>query len=121
MKHNFQIDRDKNIITETFEGEVTLADLNEANQNILNHPDFIIGLNFLTDFRSARLHMDYDKMSQYVCFHTELDKNKVAIIADKDNEFGLARMYEMLSEQESLWKEFKVFRNKEEAEKWLTL
>jgi hypothetical protein len=108
------------ILRESFKGKIDYNDLQEANTTIISNPNFKKGLNFLTDLRKTEISIDYVEMISHVSNLPDLGIKKQAFIVDSDFEFAMARMFEMLSENEGLYDEARVFNDLEKGLEWLS-
>lgn len=72
-----------------------------------------------TSVESALVHNAALKARADVDPHLSDSDSKLAIVATRDEFFGLGRMYEMLRDESSM--EVRVFRQLDEAERWLEL
>lgn len=76
----------------------------------------------LWDFRGCGTDLDYDKLREvrdYIVLHYNpgWSHTYTAIVADGDLNYGLARMYEIMTEDVTTTKN--IFRDMDEAQKWL--
>jgi len=120
MAHAFEIDIEHGILRESFVGAVDGNALEEANIAITANPTFQKGLSFLTDLRMAKITMNYEEMERHVSKLPDLGIRRQAFIVKSDLGFGMARMFEMLSENSGLYDESRVFKNLEEGLGWLS-
>ncbi len=72
-----------------------------------------------TSVESALVHNAAHKARADVDPHLSDSDSRLAIVATRDEFFGLGRMYEMLRDESSM--EVRVFRQLDEAERWLEL
>jgi len=121
MKHEYSIHIEDNILTETFTGDIDLSILDQANASIIKDKNFVKGLNFLTDLREANLLITYDEMWQHTYRLPDLGINKLAIITNRDLEYGISRQFEALTNDKDLYIEISIFKDRNEALKWLKL
>ncbi|GAV19442.1 hypothetical protein MMIC_P0376 [Mariprofundus micogutta] len=113
-------DDDLNIIFASSIGEVSLDDL-MSYYSMISSYDLKEGYRVFVDYSDISLKLaerDIPKMAEA---RNELvlspDRTKIAVYCNKDLVFGLARMYQMLLDQEHY--DLRVFRDKDEARKWL--
>ena len=116
------IDKTTGVIRTTATGRVIGDDLVAYYHRLRSHPDFRSNLNEifdLTDVTEANVDAaDVRRLSGVTEEFTRRGVTvKVAIVAPRDLEFGLSRMYEMLQDQ-SL-NDVRVFRDRAEAEGWI--
>ena len=121
MAHAFEIDIEHGVLRESYVGVVDGNAMEEANSAISASPSFQKGLSFLTDLRRAEMAIGYDEMVRHVSNLPDLGIKKQAFIVARDLEFGMARMFEMLSEDIGLYDESRVFRDLEKGLEWLSL
>lgn len=118
MKHEFEIDGEAGLLTETFAGEISLDLLTAANTAILNHPEFTSGLNFLTDLREARISFGYNEMGTHVRNLPRLQVVKQAFVIARDSEYGMIRMFIILTDGKGIFEEARIFRSMEDGVAW---
>jgi len=116
------IDNTIGLIRTTATGRVTGDDLVTYYKRLRSHPDFRSNLNEifdLTDVTDANVDAaDVRRLSGVTEEFTRHGVTvKVAIIAPRDLEFGLSRMYEMLQDQSM--NDVRVFRDRADAEGWI--
>ena len=125
MKLVFNIDKELRTVYVKAEGEITVEDLIENEKNIINDPDFVIDLNTLADFSRAwpAVSVNYQTIERSRNFVSSIQdirgKSKWALIAPNDPAYGVCRMFASLSDGLSI--ETRVFRNEDDARKWLGL
>lgn len=120
MKYEFFMDKDRNLLLERLEGEITFQNLRDAIQESFQHPDWRKDQNVLCDLREATLAISSDEMSSIVRSYSPDDQaSKLAMIVSRDLEFGMSRMFEIISEDTTIWKEYKIFSDITEAKQWL--
>lgn len=121
MPVNCEYQVDKAVLYCTAEGSVTVEDFQQAMAGIINSNEFSPDVRTLWDIRK----LDYtsvtrelaDKLISLREKNPQRGNTKIVIIADKNHNFGMSRMYEMLSGE--LPQQIMVFREFEEGEKWL--
>jgi hypothetical protein len=116
------IDRAAGLIRTTGSGRVSGDDLVTYYHRLRSHPDFRGDLNEIFDLSDVTdAAVDADDVRRLSGVTEEFTRRgvavRVAIVAPRDLEFGLARMYEMLQSQ-SL-NEVRVFRDRADAEAWI--
>jgi len=116
------IDKTTGLIRTTASGRVTGEDLVAYYHRLRSHPDFRSNLSEifdLTDVTAAEVGADdVRRLSSVTEEFTHRGVTvKVAIVAPRDLEFGLSRMYEMLQSQSK--NDVRVFRDRAEAEAWI--
>jgi len=69
--------------------------------------------------------ISYEDMNRFVAARKiDGDKKKsknMAIVASNSRNFGIARMYQLISEGAGLWEECRVFNTMDEARTWLDI
>ncbi len=120
MKYDFFIDKSLNVLFERFKGEITYQNLEDAVQKSYDHPDWQKDQNVLCDFREATWSLSSDEMRRVITsFSSDDQASKLAMLVSRDLEFGMSRMFEILSEDTAIWKKYKIFRDISEAKQWL--
>jgi len=121
MGYLLEIDSSRNLVRETWSGDVTLENYKSAIAELRHHPEYRQGMDGLTDYRCARIMLSYNSMTMLasLCSFTEKWRH-VAVVVSRVVDYGLARMYQALTESSgSHVKEFGIFMSIEEAERWL--
>ena len=116
-----QFDKTKNIAYIKLSGLLSKKDIANAFDQCVSDIRYDKGMARLWDFRDADLssfdYEDVNEMSQYpLKFSSGINDVKVAFVTKRDLEFGLSRVFEMLSQAKTT---ISVFRSIDEAEKWL--
>src|ERR1051326_4101551 len=121
MGYLFQIDSNRNLVRETWSGDVTLEDYKSAMAELRQHPEYRRGMDGLTDYRCARIMLSYKAMTMLASLCSTREKwRHVAVVVSRVVDYGLARMYQALTESSgSHFEEFRIFMSIEEAERWL--
>lgn len=122
MSITYRIDTAQNIVWTTATGVLTDADLLAHKRNLINDPAFKPGSRELSDVRAVeRLEVTPNGISQFVARDkadsAKLGDHKLAIVASADVVYGMARMYQTLSNEEV--QHVMVFRTIPEARAWL--
>ena len=121
MPLRYTIDPERELILTTGEGVLTDKDVLDLKARILADPLYRNELRELSDVRGVtELHVTPQGIAAFTGFDREhADKTqgrRLALVASKDLVFGMARMYEGLSPEES---PVGVFRSMDEAKEWL--
>ena len=119
MPHEYHINSEAGLLTETYAGPITLDVLTKANESIIAHPLFQENLNFLTDLRNARITFRYKEMWAHTLSLPPLHISKQAYIVVRKADFGMIRMFLTLSEDTELYDTAQMFESIEEAMEWL--
>jgi len=120
MPFSYAIDPAANLIRETWTGRVTAEDLRQISIEEWQDPRYCSGISILSDFRDAELDISYPEMADYTRFlagHGIVTKQ--AIVVSRQLGFGLARMFELLTEDGALWESLQIFTDLDQAESWL--
>ena len=120
MTHEFQIDSNAGLLREVFTGSVSLDSLTRANAAILAHPNFKVGLKFLTDLRNAEITFGHKEMQYHIASLPLLHVARHAFVVSKDREYGMIRMFLSLTGTDDIFGEANIFKSIEEGLKWLT-
>jgi hypothetical protein len=117
----FRIDKDSGIVYTTIEGRINTDELLESLEHFMNHPDFSPCLNGLADLRNFEMDTfsaDVMRIAELLIkYRNRIGPSKTAVVISKDVTFGMTRMFQAFSEQSSI--ETAIFRNMEEALRWL--
>lgn len=117
------IDPDSGRITLTASGPTRFEDLKVALKGVTEAPDFRPGADIIWDFRNVESEaLTADQLREMVAFVAGIAdvrgiNYKVAIVVERNVDFGLARMYEVFADE--LPCELRVFRDLEEAVDWM--
>lgn len=118
------VDAATGVITVVARGEITLEDLRASFLDTLAHPDFQPGMDVLLDLteggagglRPADLREHLNAIDRH---RAQRGVNyRVAVVAPRDVDFGVFRMYGSLADEQAF--AVMVFRTRAEAEAWLT-
>ena len=119
MSVAFQISKERAVVTGR--GDLTASDLVEAAAQVYGDPQFRPGMSTLLDVRGACPAVTGDEVRMIVSFVSrnleERGKGSCAIVTDRSVDYGMARMGQVL--MEALGIELMVFRELEDAERWL--
>jgi hypothetical protein len=108
----------------TLSGTFAIDRWKDAYDQTLTHPDFRPGMNTLWDFRGAvDIHLLSTQDLHAVAAEVveRVDKRgagRSALVMNRDVDFGMARMYEMMMDGMTALT-VRVFRDMHEAESWL--
>ncbi len=122
MPISYKIDPQQRLIFTTAKGVLTGEEVMEHKQLLLHDPAFEPGMRELSDVRCVeRLEVTPAGIQHMVAMDkstaTGLDDYRLAIVASADVIFGMARMYQALTEDNI--QSVRVFRSIEEAKDWL--
>ena len=117
-----QINSSIGVIFSTFQGVVTKEDILAELHSFTVDPAFQPSFDHLVDIRgTTRLDLSSDDVRTISWHSTFNEKSHRAIVAEKREIYGLARMYQILRETQEKPDEVQVFRTMEEARRWLGL
>jgi len=118
------IDADTGRVTLTATGPTGFEDLKTALKAMTEAPDFRPGADIIWDFRKVESEaLSADQLREMVAFVAGIAdvrgiNYKVAIVVERNVDFGLARMYEVFADD--LPCELRVFRDLADAANWMT-
>ncbi len=123
MPIHTSVDAERRLITHVVSGNLIMAEVQQAFENGLAHPDFRPGMNVVWDFREcsfARLKTD-DIRSQadHIRRQTEDRETayKAAVLVSTDVGYGMSRMFDAYAD--GMPCQVRVFRDADEAHRWL--
>lgn len=124
MPIRYRIDKQRRLVLTTATGVLTDEELLDHKRALIVDPEFEPGMRELSDTRTIeRLSVTPAGVRKMVALDQDhadrLGDYRLAIVAPADASFGTARMYQMLTEANV--QNIGVFRQMEEAEKWLEL
>lgn len=102
-------------------GEVAGEELAQKAIGLLQHPDYHPKMNMLWDLRDGEYVGSLDPLRALANFVAEPgaieEPSRVAILVDRDHDFGIARLFE--SHAEAAPVSYSVFRSEAKAYAWL--
>ena len=125
MPIKFTIVKERNYFIAKWEDKINDAEIIEAYREFFEGDEWVPGMNELADFSQSNLadvkSHTFEKLGQYI--HKIYKENnmanmKCASYAPEDLAFGLLRLYELITDDDSP-ETTKVFKNIDEAEQWL--
>lgn len=120
MPASYQIDKPLGLIITKGQGVLTGQDIRTHRQRLLDDPNFDPSYNQIIDLRDVvKFAVVGAEMSGIATDSIFNEKSRRAIVAEKDVDFGMARMYEMYGEANP--SQVIVFRDMAEARRWLGL
>ena len=121
MKYAYEIIPERGLIKETWNGPITKQDLIEAIYRLIADPQWEKQMNVIADFRNAKLELTTQEMYEYADWVRQKDSTKyLAIVVSRTLDFGMSRMFEMLTEPDH-YKDSRVFFDLADAEQWIEL
>ena len=123
MKSYFEIDTNQSIARVTLHGELIIDEFLALYEKLLLRPQFLPTMSVIWDARDAsavRLtSSDLQRIGNFVREKTiERGEGKAAWVVSADFEYGMGRMYELMTEG-YIPVTFRVFRSIEEAIQWV--
>jgi len=121
MTIHYRIDAPKRRIATTVRGDVTIDDVLEHFDELSADSNYAPGLDVLLDLIDCKALWDADQI-RAVAAHATADLSRfrfgrLAIVTVSDVLFGTFRMFHAFSE--GAFSEAQIFRNRDEALKWL--
>lgn len=105
-----------------FTGKISSDDVTNALRYDLHRTDRPASAKIIFDVGDAVLDFSYESMNRFVD-NRKIDPGRtklghMAIVVSNSRNFGIARMYQMISEGAGLWEECRVFNTMDEARAW---
>lgn len=121
MAFEFTIDVSANLIRETWTGRADVAQHYESCWQEWAHADYRRNMNMISDFRNAELAVTRSELGEFAQFMGKEEAVlRHAIIVKRQAGFGLARIFEMLSQSSSpYWESLRVFFDYRNGEVWV--
>lgn len=123
MTISYDIIPDQHLVVNTVKGRFDFDGYRNLMERILNDPRFVPSMHMLWDFTTSTLidlsNDDFEGIKNYIQKNAERRGSgyRAAFLVSKEVDFGLSRMYQMLSED--LPVTFEVFKDREEAMSWI--
>ena len=122
MKNSIEVDTNQSIARVTLHGELVRDEFLALYEEVLLHPQFLPKMSVIWDARDAsaiRLtSSDLQRIGNVVREKIlERGEGKAAWVVSADFEYGMGRMFELMTEG-YIPVTFRVFRSMEEANKW---
>lgn len=115
----FTIDKERNLLTETLSGEVTLDDLISFTLDKIKHKNFKDGMNIISDVRKVKLVMAEDEMQIFANFFMRhLDRfkgGKFALVHGNPGQYVFSYFYKRFETKPG---NVETFSTLEEAYSW---
>jgi hypothetical protein len=122
MPFEYSIDTQTGMRIHICTGNVTADGILQALGDVYSRENFSHAQHALWDFRNCTSDISSDEMENIIIYVRKFRKGpgggKVALVVSKDADFGLARMYGLLSEYQ-VDRKLMVFRDYDQALKWL--
>jgi hypothetical protein len=120
MPISYRIDAERRLVVTTAHGVLTDEDILNLKNRLAADADFQAGMRELSDVRSVTdLQVTSAGVQKMVSLDSlsHLDGYKLAIVASENVVFGMARMYQSLTQRNLL--HVNVFRDYDAAVRWL--
>jgi hypothetical protein len=124
MKWNIQFDDSEGFIRAYQSGEFSVTDEALFLHEVFRSPEWKFGLPLMIDF--CHLNIDNMRFAQVaassglmVQMADQVGPGKLALLCDDEEQFGLGRQFQMLTEF-NLGREIRVYRDENEAIRFLT-
>ncbi|MBL6935798.1 MAG: STAS/SEC14 domain-containing protein [Alphaproteobacteria bacterium] len=124
MPYRYEIRPSFNLIIDKFDGEMAWEDVFEGLQKCSKDPEFRPGMNVLGDMTTAAMDLRYEgmrRLTDSMSAAPTMRYGRVAVVAPESLQFGIARMFEPLSDKYNIVGEFRVFSDFSKARAWLGL
>ncbi len=124
MTHRYRIEPSFGLLIEKFEGKMGWEDVWEGMLRSTKDPEFQPGMNVVADLTAADLNLDHEDARRLVnatSIVPTMKYGRIAVVAPGMLQFGLARMFGMLSENFDIFVEYSVFSEFSKARTWLGL
>ena len=124
MTISYEIIPEKHLVVNTIQGRFDFARYQDLMERILNDSRFVPSMHMFWDFTESTLidlsNDDFASIKSYIQKNVKRRGSgyRAVFLVSKEVDFGLSRMYQMISED--LPVEFEVFKNREEAMDWIT-
>jgi hypothetical protein len=123
MKHSYKIIPEENLVTNTIQGAFTYGEYRTLMDRIINDERFRPSMDMFWDFRNGTLagfsNEEIAGIKDYIRRNQERrgDNYRVAFLVKEVVDYGLSRMYQMISQD--LPVNFEVFYDEQEAMDWI--
>ncbi len=124
MTHRYKIEPSFGLLIEKFEGKMGWNDVWEGMLRSTKDPEFRPGMNVVADLTTADLDLRIEKARELAIATStapSMKYGRVAVVAPGTLQFGLARMFGILSENSDIFAEYNVFSDFSKARTWLGL
>lgn len=121
MSVEIEYNNDKKALYVTLSGQVSIEEFSKTIIDVAESTSFSPDIRTLVDIRELDFSgINSDFLKELITLEKQNSKRlntKVAYIADTDMNYGMSRMYQVLSEE--LPKASMIFRDYSEGEKWM--
>ena len=124
MTHRYRIEPSFGLLIDKFEGKMGWHDVWEGMLRSTKDPEFQPGMNVVADLTTADLDLRTEEARRLAIATSTaptMKYGRVAVVASGTLQFGIARMFGMLSENFDIFAEYNVFSDFLKARTWLGL
>ena len=124
MTHKYRIEPSFGLLIDKFEGKTGWNDVLEGILRSTKDPEFQPGMNVMADLTAADLDFGYEearRLTHEISVVPTLKYGRIAVVAPRSLQFGIARMFGVLLEDFDILAEYRVFSDFSEARTWLGL
>ena len=123
MKYALKIYKDLVYAEVVGQGKATVDDFKQITHELISHPLFVFGINFLHDYRDIYVgHLTVDEVKSIADMVSSnrkvLGNGRWAILVNNDLNFGMGRMWEILV-SDDVELEIRVFKDESETLGWI--
>jgi hypothetical protein len=123
MSHSIKLNEELGVIVLRYRGNVDVAEIRHAFDEMVRLPGFQEGISLVADFRDTMSPLTGEEVQDLAYYAKQNDADwgvtKWALLASRDLTFGLARMYSSLTADYKVTTS--VFRDAKKADDWLGL
>jgi hypothetical protein len=121
MQYSFVIDRQRNLVWESWRGRCSWQSIQQSLTELFEHPDYVQELDVISDFTDAELDFTYAEMRAHAAWASSSARHgRFAMIVRRAVDFGLARMFQTMVENQHGVQKMQVFYSLAAAEQWIT-
>ena len=124
MTHRYRIEPSFDLLIDKFEGAMGWHDVFGGILRSTKDPQFQPFMNVVVDLTDADFDFGHEgqrRLSSSISMVSAMKFGQIAVVAPESLQFGLARMFGMLSEDVAIFAEYHVFRVFSETRTWLGL
>ncbi|MDX1483990.1 MAG: hypothetical protein R3229_05870 [Alphaproteobacteria bacterium] len=124
MTHLYRIEGDLGLLIEKFDGRMDWRALWEGMLESTKDPGYRTGFDVVSDMTTADLDLgseDAKRLAEKTIGEPTMKYHRVAVVAPGLLQFGIARMFGMLSDDTDVFSAYRVFTDFSDARAWLGL
>lgn len=123
MKYELNIYHDPVYAEVVGHGKAAVEDFKQITHELISHPKFMTGINFLHDYRDISVgHLKLDEVKSIAVMvesnREVLGNGRWAILVDSNLNFGMGRMWELLV-SDNVDLDICIYRNESKAIRWI--